>query len=67
MGDLLDEFVQKEKPKEPPAPQAISVQRGEEEEQAGKVARGVKRPRYVYMHRLSVSTHDPCDVLINDG
>jgi hypothetical protein len=54
MGDLLDEFAQKEKPMEPPAPQAISVQRGEEEEQAGKVVRGVKRSRYVSMDGLRV-------------
>ena len=45
MGDLLDEFAQKDGPVEPPAPQAISVQRGQEEEQAGKVKRGVKRAR----------------------
>ena len=45
IGDLLDEFAQKDKPAEPPAPQAISVQRGQEEEQAGKVKRGVKRAR----------------------
>ena len=47
MGDLLDEFVQKQNPMGPPPPQVISVQRGEEEEQAGKVVRGVKRSRYV--------------------
>lgn len=45
MGDLLDEFTRKERPAEPPAPQAISVHRGEEEEQAGRTVRGVKRAR----------------------
>ena len=54
MGDLMDELAAKEKPVEPPAPQAISVQRGAEEEQAGKIVRGVKRTRYVSMHRFNM-------------
>ena len=54
MADLVDELAAKEKPINPPAPQAISVQRGEEEEQAGKVVRGVKRPRYVFVQMLRV-------------
>lgn len=45
MGDLLEEFAQKDRPVEPPAPQAVSVHRGEREEQAWKVTRGVKRAR----------------------